>query len=210
MGPLLSWPHVVLAAILLLVGFIVGTFAKSLVIRLFKRGRVDDVLVATGAQKIVEKSGFSLDTGAFAGTLLKWFIILFFLDVALNVLNLQAATAFLGGIVLTYLPRIFVAAAILFAAFVLAHMVRKAIIAGAQESHVHGAKTLASLIRYVILLCAGLAAMVQLRIAPEMALIAFGGIVFTVSLTLGIAFGFGSREAAARYVNSVFGRKDEM
>lgn len=207
--PLLSLPHILMAAVLIIVGIFIGNAAKLLVMRLFRRVRVDDVLVATGAHRVMEKTGFALDTGAFIGTLLQWFIILFFIDIALNVLNLQAATDFLGGIVLTYLPRIFVAAGILFVAFVVAHVIQKTIVAEAEAAHIHGAKQLGRFSRYLILACAGLAVLIQLKIAAEMAMILFAGLVFASALAVGIAFGFGSKDVANRYIESLAKKKEQ-
>lgn len=207
-GPFLTLPSILMAAFLVVLGIVLGKIARSIVMRVFKKGRVDDVLVATGAHTMVEKTGYPLNTGALVGSLLKWFIILFFIDVALDVLHLQAATAFLGGIVLAYVPRIFVAVVLMFAAFVLAHMAEKSIVGGAHGEHAHRARALGKLVRTLILVCAALAVLAQLHIATEMAIILFGGIVFASALALGIAFGYAGREMAGQYLESVAGKKE--
>lgn len=197
------------AACVIVLGVVAGRFVKYLVRGIFKKGRVDDVLVATGAKSLADRTGIALDMGTFIGTLLEWSVILFFLDIALDMLHLQSATAFLGGVVLAYLPRIFVAAAILFLAFIFAHRADKVIAAEAHTFGVRHASALGRLARALILACAILAVLIQLHIASEMALILFAGIVFGTSLAFGIAFGFAGRDTAGRYINAVVGEEKE-
>ena len=192
-----------LALVLFVAGFVVGGALKTIIKRVCKRIRLDDVLMATGAQALAERIGVTLNTGVLIGTLAQWFAILFFLDLALNALNLEVANQFLGDVLLSYVPRIFIAAAILLVAFVLAHVAGRSVVLEATQAKLRGAKTLGRLTRVVVLVCAVLAALIQLHIMAELALILFAGMVFAVSLALGIAFGHGGRESAAEYLQSL-------
>ena len=56
--------------------------------------------------------------------------------------------------------------------------------------------------KYAILVFTGLAVLSQLDIAADLVEMLFAGMVFAISLALGLSFGLGGKEAAARYIES--------
>lgn len=202
-GMLAALPAIIFALLLSVVGFVLGNIVRSLTERLFKKLRVDDVLIAIRAHSSIEKAGYHMNSGRFVGTILKWFIIIFFIEVAFGVLGLPPATDLIRITVLTYLPRILVATIILFSAMVFAYVVERSIVTAASEQHIRGAKLVGRFLRILIMTLAALGTLVELHIATEVAEILFGGIVFATALTMGIAAGLGSKNAMTRYIDSL-------
>jgi len=64
---------------------------------------------------------------------------------------------------------------------------------------------LASVARWAILIFTFMAALVQLRVAPEMIQILFTGLVLMIALAGGIAFGLGGKDRAKQVIDK-FGR----
>lgn len=199
-------PLIVVALLVLIVGWIIANILKTVVQRIFTTLNVDKALDAAGVDTLTQKAGYQLNSGAFVGTLVKWFIIIVFFVAALDILNLQQATAFLSNIVLGYLPQVIVAVLILFGGLILASFAKKMVVAGVKASSLGSPELLGKFSYYAIVLFTLIAALNQLAIAPEMMQMLFAGLVFGLSLAFGLAFGLGGRDAAGRYLNDITGK----
>ena len=93
-------PNLVAALIIFLVGWLIGAGLGKVVAQVVHSVRVDQALRAAGVDRIVERAGFALNSGAFLGMLVKWFFIIVFLVAALDVLGLTEVTIFLRAVVL--------------------------------------------------------------------------------------------------------------
>jgi hypothetical protein len=191
------------ALLVVIVGAIIASSLKHLVERLFLKLKVNEALQAANVGSLVERAGMRLDAGAFVGTLVKWFVLLVFFVVALDMLRLSEVTIFLREVVIGYLPRVIVAVLILVAAAIIAGIARRVVTgaveaAGMQNAFIFGKATYVAIITFAIL-----AALNQLQIATELVQTFFTGLVFAISLALGLAFGLGGKETAQRYLDSI-------
>ncbi len=196
-------PEIVTALIILIVGWMIAGMLKSVVTKLINKLRVDDALRSTGLSALAERSGYTLKTGALVGTLVWWFVMLVIVIVALDILNLNQVNVFLREVVLGYLPQVIVAVLILFGGLILAGVVEKGVVAGATSVRFGSPNFLGAIAKYAIVLFSVLAALNQLSIATELVQMFFAGMVFAVSLALGLAFGLGGRDAAREYLANI-------
>lgn len=194
-------PQVVVAALVLIVGWMLGGALRSVIVSVFKRLKVDSALDAAGVDDLAKKAGYALNSGAFVGALVKWFVIIVFFVAALDILNLDQATAFLTQIVLGYLPLVIVSVVILFGGLILGSVVEKFVIAGGKATSFASSQLLGKFANYSIVVFTILAVLNQLQIAPELVQLLFAGLIFGLSLAFGLAFGLGGREAAAHYLH---------
>lgn len=199
-------PQIVVALLVLIIGWIIAGALKSVVQSIFATLHVDKALDAAGVDTLTQKAGYQLNSGAFVGTLVKWFVIIVFFVAALDILNLQQATAFLSEIVLGYLPQVIVAVLILFGGLILASFAEKMVVAGVKASSLGSPELLGRFSYYAIVLFTLLAALNQLSIAPELVQMLFAGMVFGLALAFGLAFGLGGRDAAGRYLADITGK----
>ena len=200
-------PQFVFALIVVIIGWLIGGAVKHLIERIFTALKVNQLLDAAGVDKLTERAGYKLKAGAFVGALVKWFIIVVFFVAALDALNLDQVTVFFRDVVLAYLPQVIVAVLILFGAMIVANVLHKSVEAGARAAGFGSPELLGNFARYAIIVFAILAALSQLQIAPNLVQMLFAGFVFATSLALGLAFGFGGRDAAARYIDSATKKK---
>jgi hypothetical protein len=196
-------PTLVIALVVLLVGAIIAASLKKIVERLFKRTGIDTALNTAGAGDLVQRAGFNLSAGTFIGTLVKWFVLIVFFIVALDILHLDAVTSFLEDVVIGYLPQVIVAVLILMVAVLVAGVVRKAVVASTQLAGMNRPELFGKVAYAAILIVAILAALNQLKVAVELIQPLFTGIIFAISLALGLAFGLGGKDAASRVIDSV-------
>lgn len=196
-------PQLVVALVVLIIGWLIASLLKSVIVTIFTKLKVDSALDAAGVDTLVTRAGYTLNSGSFVGTLVKWFIIIVFFVAALDILNLEQATMFLTEVVLNYLPRVIVAVLILFGGLILANFTEKIVVAGGRATSFASSELLGKFAQVAIIIFTVLAALNQLVIAPELVQTLFAGLIFGLSLAFGLAFGLGGKEAAARYLNKI-------
>ncbi len=192
-------PNILLALIILLVGWLIGVWVGWAISQVVQALRVDQALRSAGIDQIVHRSGYHLDSGRFLGSLVKWFVITGFLIAALTVLGLTQVNAFLQAVVLTHLPHVIIAVLIILVAAVIAEAVQKVVAGSARAAGARSAGLAGTTARYAIWVFAILAALDQLGVTPFVQTL-FTGIVVAFSLAFGLAFGLGGQEAAARVI----------
>lgn len=202
-------PMVLVAILVLILGWIVAGILKGMTIKLFKALKVNEALDKAGLDTLTARAGHELNAGKFMGTLVKWFVIAVFFIVALDILNLTEVTSFVREVVIGYLPKVIVAVLILMVAMIIANVASGAVASAVRASGARKPAFFEKLTYYAIITFAVLAALNQLEIAPELVQTLFMGIVFALSLALGLSFGLGGKDAAGRYVDSLTKRRGD-
>jgi len=193
-------PNLLIAIIIFILGWLIGAGLGRVVAQVVNSLRVDQALRAAGVERVLERAGFSLNSGAFLGMLVKWFFILVFLVAALEVLGLTQVTMFLTAVVLGYLPRVIVAVLILLVAAVIAEAAQRLVAGSARAANLRSANFLGSMTRWAIWIFAVLAALDQLGVTPFVQTL-FTGVVVALALAFGLSFGLGGQQAASRFID---------
>jgi hypothetical protein len=193
-------PQILLAGLLVILGAVVGSGISRLIARGVSAIKIDKVLETAGVTKLFSRSGYTLNVGALLGGLVQWFIILIFVVAAFDVLGLDQVNMFLREVVLSYLPRVVVAVLILISAAIVAEFVHTMVVGASRAADVRSHYLLGTGARFAIWAFAILAALNELHVATAFIQTLFTGIVVALSLALGLSFGLGGRDAAARYI----------
>ena len=209
LGVMSFLPNLIMALIIVILGWLVGALIGRAIWQVFRSLRVDEALRRAGFESFLRRGGINLDSGAFIGGLVKWFIILVFLIAAFNVLGLNQVNIFLADVVLGYLPRVIVAALILLIGGVLGDVVDRVVVTAAKTAEVRSSHLAGSIAKWAIWIFAVLVALAQLGIAAAFSQTLFTGVVIAISLALGLSFGLGGQEAAARFIERVRGEISE-
>ena len=198
-------PTLLAAIVIAIVGWIIGAICFKLVDKLVKFAKIDGALKAAGFEKIVEKAGMRLNSGYFLGKIVEWFFIVVFLVASFDVLGLKQVTAFLGDVVLGYLPQVIVAVLIILIAAIVSEAMQKVVVSAAKAAGMKSFNLAGSVTKWAIWIFAILTAVMQLGIAVSFINTLFTGIVIAVALALGLSFGLGGQDAAARYIEKIKG-----
>jgi small-conductance mechanosensitive channel len=198
-------PTLLAAIVIAVIGWVIGAIFFKLIENLVKFAKIDGALRAAGFEKIVEKAGFKLNSGYFLGKLVEWFFIIVFLVAAFDILGLKQVTAFLSDVVLGYLPQVMVAVLIILIAAIVAEAMQKIVVGTAKAAGMKSVNFVGNVIKWAVWTFAILAAIMQLGIAVSFINTLFTGIVIAVSLAIGLAFGLGGQDAAAKYIDKVKG-----
>ena len=198
-------PNFVVAIIILILGWLIGALLGRAIWQVFKSLKIDDALRRAGFESLARRGGINLDSGAFIGTLVKWFVIVVFLIAALDVLGLSQVNFFLQDVVLGYLPRVIVAALVLLVAGVIGDVVGRVVVTAAKTADVSSAHFAGAVARWSVWVFGILVALSQLGIAAAFSQTLFTGVVIAVSLALGLSFGLGGQDAASRFIERLRG-----
>lgn len=195
-------PKLLLSIIIFCIGWIIAVTLDTVIARIIRIFKVDKALQGLGVEKYLGKAGYRLDSGAFVGCLVKWFVIIAFLVGAFEVLGLAQVNIFLESVLL-YLPSVIIAALILFAAALIANAAQKIVIAAAKGANLPSAGFLGGLSKWAIWIFALVAALYQLGIAGPFVQTLFTGLVAMIVIAGGLAFGLGGKDVAARYLEKL-------
>ncbi len=196
-------PSLFWALVIFVVSWVIGAFAGKIVATLFKTAKVDQGLEQAGIRGVLDRAGVNLNSGAFVGGLVQWFVIILGIVVAFDVVGLSQVNVFLQQVVLLYIPRVLVAVLILIVAVVLGDTVSKIVVGSSKAAHVRNANFLGTLTKWSIWIFAFLTALVQLGIAVSFIETLFTGVIVALSLAFGLAFGLGGQQAAAHYIEKI-------
>ena len=192
-------PMLIVAIIIFVIGWILAALIEKVVEGLFKALKVDAALRSAGMEEVVKRSGYNLNSGLFVGALVKWFVIVVFLMAAFGILGLDQVNAFLGQVV-NYIPQVIVAVLILMVAVVVAGALQKIVVASAKAGHVKSAELLGRVTKWAIWIFAILTALITLGIAPALIQMILTAVFAGAALAIGLAFGLGGKEVAARII----------
>jgi len=198
-------PSLIVAILIFVIGWIVASIVGRLIAQLIGMLKLDTALKSAGLDTVLRRAGMELNSGAFIGQLVRWFIIVVFLIASLELVGLTQVTEFLRQVVLGYLPNVIVAALILLVAGVVADAMQRVVVSSARAANIHSAGLLGSITHWAIWIVALIAALSHLGIAPQLMQILFTGIVAMLALAGGLAFGLGGRDAAGRYLEKIRG-----
>lgn len=196
-------PHLVGAIIIFVIGWVIASFVAKIISHVVKSIKLDNALEQAGFASVVKRSGLNLDSGAFIGGIVKWFVIVAFLIASFEVLGLTQVNIFLQQVVILYLPQVLVAVLILLVSVVIADTVSKTVVGSAKAAGVRSANFLGTVTKWSIWIFAVLTALVQLGIAVAFIQTLFTGVVVALSLAFGLSFGLGGQQAAAGYVEKM-------
>ena len=185
-------PKFIIAIIVLSIGMVIAKSLYKLIIKVL--GSRFDALLRPLAGA-VERAGYKLRVGHIIGWLVKWFFIIVTLIIALDILDLDQLQEFLTYIVL-YIPRIIIAASVVFAGFVLGDFAKKLVKGSTKMVNFKSAAMLGSLTRTGVIVFACIIALEQVGIGTVIIQTLLTGLIAMVALAGGLAFGLGGKEAA--------------
>ena len=199
MGSAILIPEIIIALVFLAVGWVLAALLEKLVESVFKAVRVDAALKSAGLEEVVKRAGYNLNSGLFVGVIVKWFVILAFLTASFSALQLTQVNEFLLGI-LSYLPHVIVAVLILMAAIVVASAMQKIVVASARAAHMKSAELLGKTTKWAIFIFGLLVTLSNLQIEMSIVFVLVQLLFAGIALALGLAFGLGGKDVAARLI----------
>ena len=195
-------PSLIGAIIVFALGWIIAVWVGKIVAGVLKKLKIDKAFEKGTWRKALAKADLKVDVAGFIGAIVKWVLVIVFLQISVEILGWVAFAVFLRD-VLTYLPNVIIAALIFVVAVIIADIVEKIVKTGVEGIKVGYGQIVSMIAKWSIWVFAILAILYQLGIAPALMEIFFFGIVAMLAISFGLAFGLGGKEVAAEILQDL-------
>ena len=194
-------PKIIGFLVILIIGWLIASAIASAVTALLRTVKFNDVAKRSGFSGFVEKMGIRKDASAFLADLIKWFVRLIVLVSAFDALGLPAVSQVLQQLLL-WLPNLVVALVILVLAGLAANALSSLVRGATAEAGLGNPGMLATIAKVAVWGFAIVIAVNQIGVATTLVNTLFMGLVGSLALALGLAFGLGGRDTAGQIVAS--------
>ena len=190
-------PKVIAFAVILVVGWFIANLIARLAARVLRLVRFNELSQRSGFTAFVRNIGVQTDPAGFLGLVAKWFMRLIVLVVAFDALGLPAVSDVLRQLLL-WLPNLAVGIVVLVIGGLLANAAAGIVRGATSSAGFAHPELLATVARVSVWIFAIIVAVNQLGIAQTLVNTLFMGAVALVVIALGLSFGLGGREVAAK------------
>jgi hypothetical protein len=190
-------PALIGAILILILGWIIAGVLAGLIERGLQAVGFERAAQSTGIAGFIENAGSGWTASKLVAEIVKWFIRLIAIQAAASILGLDQISQIINAILL-WLPNLVVAIVIIVIGALIANFVAGIVRGSAAEMGFSTPNLLANIARYAIVGFAAVAAFNQLGIAPTVVNTLFIGLVATLVLAFGLAFGLGGQQTAAQ------------
>lgn len=195
-------PNLVVAIIVLIIGWLLGLFLGKLVKRALEIIKVDQLANQLGLENLAEKVGKKLSLAAFGGWIIKWFFFLGSFIAAADILNLQGVSTFLYQDVLAYAGQVVVAMAVLLLGILAANFFSGLVSSSVRASGLHKGEYLGSLTKWAIVVFTVFTVLSKLGVGDYLQDL-YRAIIAMLAIAGGLAFGLGGKEAAKKVLDDI-------
>lgn len=194
-------PNILVAVVLLIVGWIIAKVVRSVTIRGLRFLRVDVFAERSGIEDFLLKGGVRFTAVTLIAAIVYWTILFVVFLAVLNTLGLDVAADLFNRIIL-YIPNVIVAIALLIFGTLFAQFVQSALFAYLNNIGVGGARLVSGISKYAIIVFVISIALEQLAIGGEILVSAFQIAFGAFCLAVALAFGLGGRDWASRVIDN--------
>jgi hypothetical protein len=198
-------PALLVALIVLVVGWFIAGFLARLIARGLNAMGLERAVERSGIGRFIEQSGTRWTMSEIIAALIKWSIFLIFIQAAASLLGMAQITAIINTVIL-FIPKLIVALGIIVIGSLIARFVAGLVRGSLAEMEVGSAGLFAKLAQYAIIGFAIVAAFNQIDVAQTVVNTLLIGLIGSLALALGLAFGLGGREVAAQITQSWYNK----
>lgn len=191
-------PNLVGGILILVIGFLIGSIVKHILLTVFTFLKVDELFHKA---KLLGKGQLKIWMEVLT-EIFKWMLIIVFLIPTLEVWGLSKATSVLNEL-LFYLPNVVVAVIIAFVGLLAANLGADLVRHSVKTMGSASANSLAVFTKWTINFFTILIVLNQLGVAQDLVKILFTGIVAMLALAGGLAFGLGGKDVAKQLLEEL-------
>lgn len=188
--------------IILLIGWSIAKIIKTLVTKLLRAVKLDQISDSINLDNVLAKGGISYSLSELIGVMCYWLAVLITFVVAVNAIGLTVAADLLNRVVF-YVPNIIAAVFILILGMFVATLLSNIVKTAANNAGVSQAKLLGKVVEAVVIIFAAVITLEQLGIATKIIELAITVVLASLGLGAALAFGLGCRDLAAKYISDL-------
>jgi len=202
----LGFIPVLLGAIdIFIIGWFIAVGMGKLVAEILKRIKFNKLLEKGSWDEALKKADIKVDASGFIGAIVKWVLVIVFLQVAVGIMGLIQFSTLLERVV-GYLPNVIVAALVFVITVIVADIVEKIVRTAVEGVKVGYGHVVSAIVKWAIWIFAIVLILGQLNIGGILPQAIILGIIGFLAIAGGLAFGLGGREMASEILKD-FGNK---
>jgi len=186
----------------LLAGILVGKFFERLTLKFLEKIRFGSLLKRTGFEEAMERSVGKVRVDNFLAQIVKWFFIILALMAFFDALKLERVSNFFLSII-NYYPNIFISILIFLISLFILDFSKKVFVGTLEKEKISFSPLVGKSFSLFIWTVTILAILYQLKIVPQIISGIFFAFLAIVALSLGIAFGLGGKDIAAKFLKDL-------
>ena len=204
-GAINALPNLVIAIVLLFVGFVAAKVIRGVLSITFKRINLDEIFEKIGLAEIFSKIGLKAGPSAAIPKLIYWLIILVFVKSAADAAGIAPISALLDQI-MAFLPKVLTASIILLVGFIVADLIQNAAFSSLDSIGLEYAGSLSRILFGFIFIFVLTVAFAQLGIETELLNASVKIFLGGLALALALALGLGLKGLAGHIVAGVYAK----
>ncbi|MFH1458864.1 MAG: hypothetical protein ABIG64_00620 [Candidatus Omnitrophota bacterium] len=202
LGKIITYVSLSMVALLIVViGWAVSKGIRSLVAKILKVIKLDNLAEIAGVTKFLKKGEIKYSLSDLIALIVYWLLMLLVIMITANVLGLTIVAALIDKIVL-YIPNVLAALIVLVIGALLAVFVRKIVESTAHNAGLSHASGMGMLTHTIIVIFAMIIALEQLKIGITVLSQFLTIILGSIGLALALSFGLGCKDIAAQAMSN--------
>ncbi|MFH1401930.1 MAG: hypothetical protein ABIG40_03125 [Parcubacteria group bacterium] len=202
-GEFLSFvPYLIGALIVFIVGWFIAILISKLITEVLKKLKFNQAVERGSWDESLAKANIKVDASEFIGAIIKWILVIVFLQLAVGILGWDEFAGILGKVI-SYLPNVIIAVLVFAVTVIISDIVEKIVRISAERVRVGYGQMISAIVKWAIWIFAVVIILEQLNIGGSVPVIVVQGIVGFLVLAGGLAFGLGGRDAAAEMIKDL-------
>lgn len=195
-------PLLIVAIIVFIIGWFLSIGAGKVITEILKKIKFNQIFEKGGWKTALEKADFKVDAAGFIGAIVKWVLVIVFLQIAVSILGWKQF-AFLLESVVGYIPNVIVAALIFVVTVILVDIIEKIVRATVEGFRVGYGHMISAIVKWGIWIFVIVIILDQLNIGGILPQTIIFGFIAFLALSAGLAFGLGGKEVAAEILQNL-------
>lgn len=195
-------PAVIWGVVVFFVGWFIAKKIAKIIKTVLDRIRLNQMLKTLGWEDFFDRYDTKLDMSGFIGSIIAFFFIIVFLSISFEIIGLTQINVLLQEII-NYFPNIFISIFIFILAVFLADFSKKIVLVKMEKRGMSYSGIVGNVVATSTWICCVLAILYQLQIVRTLILAIFIGFIALIVLILGLSFGLGGKDMAARMLKDL-------
>lgn len=192
--------NVLLVIIILIIGWIISKLIRTLVTRLLRVLKLDELSDRIELDDLLAKGGIKYSLSELIGVIVYWLAILVTFVVAVNAVGLTIAADLLSKMVF-YVPNVIAALFILILGMFIAVLLKNIVQTAATNAGITQSNLLSKTVEVLVIVFSIAIALEQLNIGAKVIQLIIGIVLGSIGLATALAFGLGCKDIAAKYTS---------
>lgn len=188
--------------LILLAGWLIAVILKKILVKVLTFLKIDTLSGKIGFSKILEKAEIRYTLSEIIGVVFYWILIFIAMATAINALGLVGISTIMDRIIL-FIPNLIVGIFVLVLGLFLSSFLNSVVVTACVNAGVVQAKILGKIVSIAIIVFSVIIALEQLDIDTTIISMVITIIFASIGLACAIAFGLGSKDIAAKWINEL-------